>query len=312
MKKVIVTGANGFIGNNVVRVLLRQGISVITVDLPECNNKLKDIDCFQIGADLSDPMNLLEYSSAIFSYDKECSPDTCFHFAWAGSAGNQRFDTNLQLRNVQNTIDALRVAKKLGCGKFVCAGTVMEEESYLAAYAQGCRPGLGYIYGSAKLAAHAMCMSVAADLGIDLCWAMITNAYGPGEISPRFINTTLRKIINGEPLQFTAATQNYDFVYIDDIAKAFYCIGENGKPFKKYLIGSGRPQQLKKFIVEMIDSVAPGYQIKFGDIPFTGINMPLDSFSTKDLVEDTGFCCDVPFGEGVLRTHSFLKETTSV
>ena len=39
---------------------------------------------------------------------------------------------------------------------------------------------------------------MAANIGIELVWPMITNAYGVGELSPRFVNTTLRKIINGE------------------------------------------------------------------------------------------------------------------
>ena len=46
---------------------------------------------------------------------------------------------------------------------------------------------------------------------------MITNAYGVGERSPRMVNTTIQKCIRGEAPQFTAGTQNYDFVYIDII-----------------------------------------------------------------------------------------------
>lgn len=83
---------------------------------------------------------------------------------------------------------------------------------------------------------------------------MITNAYGVGEFSPRFVNTTLRKIIDGEPLRFTAATQNYDFVYVSDVAKAFYLVAKNGKPFREYMIGSGDAKPLKQFILEMVDS----------------------------------------------------------
>ena len=70
----------------------------------------------------------------------------------------------------------------------------------MAAFAQGNKPGKGYIYGSGKLVARTMTMSVAADLGIDLLWAEITNAYGAGEVSPRFINSTIRKILKNEPL----------------------------------------------------------------------------------------------------------------
>ena len=51
--------------------------------------------------------------------------------------------------------------------------------------------------------------------------------------------------------QFTAGTQNYDFVYIDDVARAFRLIGEKGKPFHEYLIGSSTARPLKEFLLEM-------------------------------------------------------------
>ena len=54
--------------------------------------------------------------------------------------------------------------------------------------------------------------SVTAEEKIDLIWAKITNAYGVGELSPRLVNTTIRKVIHGQPPQFTFGTQNYDFI----------------------------------------------------------------------------------------------------
>lgn len=233
--------------------------------------------------------------------------DVFYHFAWAGSAGTARADTALQLNNAQWTVDCLRAAKEMNCGKFVCAGSIMEHETISAAYKQGNNPGMGYIYGSGKLVAHTMCMSVASDIGIDLVWAKITNAYGAGEMSPRFVNTTLRKIINNEPLQFTSGTQNYDFVYIDDAARAFRLIGEYGKLFCHYLIGSSNAKPLREFILEMKSAVAPEKEFIFGDVPFTGVNMPIEEFDCSLTEKDTGFKAQVTFEDGVRRTMEWLK-----
>ena len=139
-------------------------------------------------------------------------------------------------------------------------------------------------------------MSVAAQIGIDLCWAKITNAYGAGELSPRFVNTTIRKIINDEPLQFTSGTQNYDFVYIDDVARAFY------------LIGSSDAKPLREFVLEMKAALAPDKEFVFGDVPFTGVNMPLSDFDCSITEKDTGFRATIPFGEGVKKTMDWIKE----
>ena len=197
----------------------------------------------------------------------------------------------------------------MGCIKFVNAGSIMEKETYTAVYTQDSAPGLPYIYGAGKLAARAICKPIANSLDIDLCWAVITNAYGAGEFSPRFVNSTIRKIIAGEPLQFTAATQNYDFIYIDDVARAFYAIGEHGKPNREYTIGSGNARPLKEFILEMQQALAPEATPVFGDIPFTGVNMPLEAFDTTAIKEDCGFAPSISFAEGSRLTMDWIKNT---
>lgn len=183
----------------------------------------------------------------------------------------------------------------------------MEREVAAAVATQGSKPGMGYIYGMGKLIAHNLCKAVAADIGIELIWPMVTNAYGEGELSPRFVNTTIRKIINGEPLQFTAATQNYDFVHVSDVARAFYMIAKDGKPFCEYIIGSGNARPLKEFITEMVSTLDKSASPIFGDIPFTGTNLPLSAFDTSDTEKDTGFKAEISFSKGTKRTMDWLK-----
>lgn len=301
MKRVIITGADGFVGSYTVQYFLKQGIEVLALDIEDKPRRLREDKALQyMQCDISNAEEMLKKIK--YNYY-----DTFIHFAWAGSAGEARTDYNLQMRNALNTVECMKSAKKLGCSRFVCAGSIMEYEVEAAVHAQGSNPGMGYIYGMGKHIAHCMCKSVAVSIGIDLVWPMITNAYGIGELSPRFVNTTLRKIINGEPLQFTAATQNYDFVYITDVAKAFYLIAKNGKPFCEYMIGSGNARPLKEFILEMQKECAPSSVPLFGDIPFTGTNIPLNIFSILDTTKDCGFKAEVSFAEGTRKTMEWLK-----
>lgn len=302
MKKVIVTGANGFVGSALVKELVKNDVEVLAMDMPGCNGNLPVCDKVKFLPLALD--NISSLKDLIDDRDFDCF----YHFAWAGSAGAARADTKLQLQNAQWTIECLRAAKEVGCLKFVAAGSIMEHETMAAAFASGNKPGLGYIYGSGKLVAHTMAMSVAADIGIDLVWVEITNAYGVGELSPRMVNTTIRKVIKGEEPQFTAGTQNYDFVYIDDVAKAFYLIGKNGKPFNEYLIGSSNAKPLKEFLLEMKAAIAPDLNFVFGDIQFTGINLPLEKYDCSKTEKDTGFKAQISFGEGCRRTMEWLKQ----
>lgn len=299
MKKVVVTGANGFIGSHLVKRLLEENIEVISVDLEGRNNNIPASSKF-VACDLSTPELLLERIS-------DTDIDTFYHLAWLGLTGDKRGSFEVQLNNAKNAINALITAHKLGCKNFIGAGSIMEDETNVAVDTAEHRPGIGYVYGAGKYVAKSMCKCIASTIGINMIWAKITNTYGVGELSDRFINTTIRKIINHEKLQFTAATQNYDFVYIDDIAKAFYLIGEKGIPFKSYMISSGNAQQLKQYIIRIRELLAPDAELNFGDVPFTGVNLPLEVFSNSDLVKDTGFSCDVSFDVGILNTYNFLK-----
>lgn len=302
MKTAIVTGANGFVGGSLTKELLANDYFVYALDRESCNGNLplENENCHFISCDLADMSSLIK---AI----PQGEAQIMYHFAWVGSAGPMRADTKIQLQNAQWTVESMRTAKELGCSRFVCAGSIMEHETIAAAYTQGNRPGPGYIYGSGKLVAHTMCMSVAAQIGIDLIWPEITNAYGVGEKSPRMINTTIQKCIRGEAPQFTSGTQNYDFVYIDDVARAFRLIGENGKPFHEYLIGSSTARPLREFLLEMKSAIAPNLDFNFGDIPFTGIDLPLSRFDCSETEQDTGFRAKISFAEGCKRTFEWWK-----
>lgn len=101
----------------------------------------------------------------------------------------------------------MTVAKRIGCQRFIGAGSIMEYE------------------------VEDMYKIKAQTCGVDLIWGVITNAYGEGEISQRFINTTIKKMLRGEELKFTSATQNYDFIHVRDLCGSFLCNNGRWKTF---------------------------------------------------------------------------------
>ena len=302
MKKVIITGADGFVGSYAVECFLKNGCQVLAADLAEKPSRLKPHEnLLYRQCDISTPEGLK-------ALDCGETFDIMIHFAWNGSAGEKRADYAVQIQNVCVTVECMKYAQKLGCTRFAAAGSIMEYEAEAAVHSQGSRPGMGYIYGYAKQNAHCICKSAANQVGIELVWPMITNAYGVGEFSPRFINSTIRKIIKKEPLQFTAATQNYDFVYVSDVARAFYLTAMFGKANCEYMIGSGQARPLKEFILEMQRVLAPEQQVLFGDIPFTGTNLPLSVYDISAIRADCGFTPEVSFEDGLRRTMTWISE----
>jgi nucleoside-diphosphate-sugar epimerase len=307
MKKAIITGAGGFIGRVLTAELLAHDVEVIALDRAEMDiaKRLPNSDGLRIvECDLSRLLSLNETDREPF-----IGADVFYHLGWEGVSGNGRSDYTIQLRNVQWSLDAMNFARESGCVRFIGAGSIMEKESSFVGNAQGAKPGVAYIYGMAKLAAHYMTKSLAALYGVDHVWAMITNAYGIGENSPRLINTTIRKILAEEPLEFTIGTQNYDFVYVNDIAKAFRLLGETGKSFCQYMLGSGGVKPLRQFIEELGQTLAPERPLYFGIVPYTGVNLPPEEFAIDNLVQDTGWSAEVPFVEGVRMTYDWIKRS---
>lgn len=303
MKQVIITGAEGFIGSYTVDYFLLQGVRVLALDIFDTPRKTRDNPLLIYRKCNVENTHELEEILAGQTYD------AFIHFAWVGTSGILREDYNLQIKNALATVECLKIAKKIGCPRFIVAGSIMEREVEAVIHKQGSNPSMGYIYGMGKHISHCLCKSLASALDIELIWGIITNAYGEGESSPRFVNATIRKIINGEPLKFTEATQNYDFIHVEDVARAFYLISKNGKPFHEYLIGSSKARPLREYIIEMQKELAPNIILSFGEVPFSGVNLPLSAFDTSEIEEDCQFFANIPFDKGVRRLFHWLKDS---
>ena len=304
MNRVLVTGAAGFVGSAVIKELLKHNFFVCGVDVVEdpSNRLPANSDNFKYCK--SDIFNVEEFKKLC----EQHRIDTIYHFAWVGSAGPLREDYNCQVKNALTTVELMKAANEAGCSRFIVAGTIMEFEELETIYAQESKPHQAYIYGIGKQLAHSLCKPIANKIGIELVWTYITNSFGVGELSQRLINSTIRNCIKKDPLRFTSGTQNYDFIYIDDVATAFYLIGEKGKANKAYTIGSGQAGPLRGFLEKLVYTCDKDAKPLFGDIPYTGTNLSLDRFDIKELMVDCGFKPSVTFEEGVRRTFEWLKE----
>jgi len=303
MKKAIVTGANGFIGTALCAELSRQGVEVIAIVRDENENisNICDLPNLRIAyLDLAEFANM----DAVIA-DRDI--DVLYHLAWVGSAGPLRGSDDVQLKNVRYTCDTVRACQKMNCKKMVFASSIMEYE-IAAVMETDMAPGINTLYSSAKVAADYMARTIAADCGVDYVRAVISNIYGPGEVSPRLVNTSIRKLLNGEHCAFSAGEQTYDFIYIDDAAKTFVAIGDKGKANVTYYIGSQNPRPLKEFLLELRDVVSPNTELGLGEIPFGGVTLTYNEFDIYAVMNDTGFVPEVEFKEGIRRTTAWIKE----
>ncbi len=300
MNKTIVTGANGFIGKQLINELLSRNVKIVALDIRFDDVLLQNEDITCINCKDKNPFDLQNELA-------DLKADTFFHLAWAGTSGALRADYTVQLNNVKLACDYVTVASKIGCKRFVYASSINEMETYEYLQSDDINPSGGYIYGTGKLAAHLMGEVVAKQNGIDFIPVIITNIYGAGEKSARLINTSVRQLLNKEHCSFTEGRQTYDFIYITDAIASIVEVAEKGKAFNRYYIGSGNPKPLREFLLEMKEVVDSSAELGLGDLPFNGIDISYKQFKLKKVEEDTGYQNKISFKDGIKMTMDFIK-----
>lgn len=300
--KTIVSGATGFVGQWLVKELLRQGdkVTIIVRDNAHIPTEWSgNVDIVST--------NLKEMSSLTEKDFKDEAADIFFHFAWDGTSGDMRADINKQLQNVSAACSAVEIAKKLKCKRFINAGSIMEYEAMQYIPSDGAMPGMGNIYSTAKMTADFMAKTVAVKNGIEYVNVIISNIYGAGEKSARFLNSTIRKMLKNEPISLTHGNQLYDFIYASDAARAIVLVAKNGEKFSSYYIGNKKQYPLKAFVMEMKKILQSDSELEFGKIPFVGAELTYKEFNTLQL-EKLGYTSKVTFEDGVKMTRNWILE----
>ena len=297
MKKVIVTGANGFIGSSLIKKLISKGVSVIAVDISFANSRLPESNQItrieaSVDKELANKIPLVEY-------------DAFYHLAWKGVNGTDKANPSVQLMNIQMTIDCANICKSMNVGKLLCAGTVAENATFSLPYLESTSGGM--MYGVAKYACRLIVEDYCKNIGQKFVWMQFSNIYGVGNKTGNLVSYTLGEILSGKDATFGPALQPYDFIYVDDLIEAVCRLGENKTNKSFYYIGSGRPRILRDFLMRIGELAGMPDKIKTGLRPDDGIKYSMDMFVTLDLLDTIGDYISTEFDEGIMKTITWLK-----
>lgn len=302
MKKVIITGAGGFIGSAVTTCLLDRGITVYGVDVSnDYMKKYREYSNFQpVVLDFSQYHQLHEIIRDEI--------DVFYHFAWQGGLGRESFQNyRIQLDNEKYACDALMEAVQIGCRKFVFAGTVNEYEMETYIHMDSFSPRYTYIYSATKQAGEAICKTLAYHNGINFCAGRIAMAYGEGNRAATLPNVVIRNCLTGTPCNLVEGKNLYDMIYAGDIGRAFEKIGENGKNMKSYYVGHRKLKTFREIITEMAEILNPDCSLLFGKYPDEPSGVDYTKIDLDALYNDTGFECNADFRGSILKTADWLK-----
>lgn len=299
MKTAIITGANGFIGTNLIKRLTQEGIyiyafinkSELLKEKLSKNPNVKVLRC-----------NLEELSKNQFDFPDNA--DVMYHLAWKGVKPDERKNFELQLKNLTLTLNALKIAKEKKIKRFVMPGSTNEYLYSGEAINAKTIPSPRDAYGSVKVALRYLAKQYATENQIEFIYAVITGIYSEQRKDNNVISYTIDKLLKNESPALTRLEQYWDYVHIDDVSEALYLIGEKGKSGQLYAIGHGDNWPLKKYIEIISKKINKNIHLGIGDIPYSSPELPMSCIDLTDLKNDTGFLPKISFEEGISRMIS--------
>ena len=302
MNKVIITGANGFLGGALARKLLASGCKVIAVgtDLKQLEKLGEYGECRPIIATFDDYIRLPE-----MIVDRDV--DVFYHFAWAGGFTTAIRDYKLQMSNAGYAGDAVVAAKEIGAKKFVYANTYNQYEIINFLQSETFEPRYTCLYSTGKTAASLICRTLAYNLGIEYSAALVPMPYGENNFSKQLVNVVISNLNAGIPPKLVEGNNLYDLVYIDDIAEAFVAIGEKGHNMKEYYVGHRELKTFREWMLLIRDSIAPEVELKFGEYK-DNQQINYDNVDLDALYNDTGWECKADFQTTFRNTASWVRD----
>lgn len=306
MQNVIITGGTGAIGIALIQELINKEIEITVVGHTKsvrCGRIPKSPYVKVVLCDIEDISQLPQMLKGKY--------DVFYHLAWADTFGEGRNNIDSQMHNIEYTLAAVETAAKLGCKRFVGAGSQAEYgrvEGSLNAMTPTF-PENGY--GIAKLCAGQLSRIRCKQLGMEHIWTRILSIYGPFDGEKTMISTVIRRLLKGESPSCTRGEQLWDYLYAKDAGTALYLLGEKGKDQKVYCIGSGRAKPLKDYICCIRDMIDPQLPVGFGEIPYGEKQVMHLCADIDELTADTGFLPQYSFGEGIKETIEWIKGETN-
>jgi len=264
MQKILVTGANGYIGSHVVNTLNEKGFEVIANDFKnskiDSNIKFLDYDI------LNNPenKNLYEYFG---------KPDIIIHLAWQDGFNHY---APSHIENLTKHFDFLKSMISGGCKSITVMGTAHEIGYHEGKITENtpCNP-LSY-YGIAKNTLRQLTFAYIKDMDISLKWLRAYYITGDDANNHSVFTKILEATKEGKTeFPFTKGTNQFDFIDINDLAKQIACAATQNKVNGIINVCSGEPISLKDKVESFITEKGLNIKLNYGVFPQRKYDSPV-------------------------------------
>jgi nucleoside-diphosphate-sugar epimerase len=266
--RVVVTGASGFIGAQVTKILLDRNHQVTLLIMPgDPMIRLQHVqNRFEtITARLEDT-KLLEKSISRFK------PEACIHLAWYAEPGKY-LDSAQNIQSLASSLSLLQTLIKGGCRQIVAAGTCFEYDTNFGYLHEDTPARPASLYAAAKLACCLIGRQLAVQAKISFAWGRIFYPYGPQEDQRRLVPAAIKALKQGNPFPASRGDQVRDYIHVADVAAAFCTLMEK-RADGVFNISTGFPVSIRQLLETIGKLLNRGDLIQLGALPYRNWEPP--------------------------------------
>ncbi|HYN05821.1 MAG TPA: NAD-dependent epimerase/dehydratase family protein [Vicinamibacterales bacterium] len=294
------TGAAGFIGANLVRRLLGEGSDIIAVVRPTTNAwRLRDLEprIATVRCDVKELPNRTDVADI----------DVIYHLAAA--AVDQRVHDVAQMldTNVHGTCAVLQLADRLRVKRLVHAGS-SGEYGPAVRVAESQAPHPNAEYGATKASATLLVHAFSQRAGLSSVTLRPFSVFGPFESPYRLVPHCVLRALQEQPINITDGRQVRDYVYIDDVVRAFLAAATvpeaSGGVFN---ICSGRETAVREMVLRIVELTGCRVTPSFGARPHSPTEMWTSSGNPDLAARTLDWRAETPLDEGLRLTIDWLK-----
>jgi len=281
MKKVLLTGAAGFIGRHTIPLMVESGYEVHAVDCIGQPSFKQEFCLFWHQCNLLD----IDQQKRLLA---EVKPTHLLHFAWYTAPG--KYWTSLEnLRWVQASLNLLINFINQGGKRAVLAGTCAEYDwsyGYCSEDVTPTRPST--LYGTCKHSLQEMLRHLSQQTGLSSAWGRIFFLYGPYEAKIRLVPSIITSLLQDRSVRCTHGNQIRDFLHVEDVASAFVSL-LNSNVEGPINIALGQPVALKTVIYTIADLLGKRHLVELGVLPAPEGEAPFVVADVRKLNQQVGW-----------------------
>jgi nucleoside-diphosphate-sugar epimerase len=302
MKKVLLTGATGFIGRHCIQPLLEKGFEVHAVSSKPQEADKSNAIWHQVN---------LHDSESLGKLLSELKPSHLLHLAWYVVPGKLATSIDNYLW-VQTSLELVRQFYEHSGQRIVVAGSGYEYDWDYGYCSESTTPlAPSTFYGVCKNSLRSLIEGYSKQLGLEGAWARIFFLYGPYEHPDRLVPAVIRSLLKRESARCSHGNQIRDYLHVQDVAEALTTL-LNSSISGSVNIASGNPIALKDIIHSIAQKLHGEELVLLGAIPSHPNDTPLVVANINRLVNEVGWQQKYNLDQGLEQTIDWWKSTQTI